>query len=562
MKRIVYVLTLIGLIFTGCDPVEDIRNDLNAIDNPVIADETYTLTSDDYDALGLDFGNFSSEENARLLLPDFLSDTFPFYGQGSSVLVNYNLFRGTAEGVSDYTGAASYELTTADYNSTGSDAPGFYPDVDATEEIPSILSAQITDPVEGQIILVEYDQYFEDPEIGLANFYEALFPADFSNFELISVSGVEDLGWSEDVGYIVGNGFNGDQAAVEEWIISPEIDLTGETDLLFQITQEIDFLGDPNLIDILVSTDYTAGGDVNIATWVAFDFDKTIYGSMTASEDFDFSDYDDQIIHVALKYSSIEDDPATTDDEGDASRWRVESFTIKNIGISGDSDSKGEYFVYEGGEWEASEGVYYLSAADYDSMGEEFGQPGRFNNFSNSTPADDYLPTLLDLLYPFAQEEEELFVIYKYFSSSAGETQTRGNLYTVIDDVWNGSESVIETSLQFGFNNGIWEPDNTIRYSLVGTDYTAIVNALSSTYPDATGSMSNFGNFERRPGNAAEWTNDMVLEALNIVLDNLDPSAEEEQKYVVTVDVYTGSNGTEEFAVIKEDGVWVYQTED
>jgi len=71
--------------------------------------------------------------------------------------------------------------------------------------------------------------------------------------------------------------------------------------------------------------------------------------------------------------------------------------------------------------------------------------------------------------------------------------------------------------------------------------------------------MSNFGNFERRVGNAAEWTNPMVLEALNVALDNLNPSAQEEQKYIVTVAIYNGATGTEDFAVIKQGGVWVYQ---
>ena len=38
------------------------------------------------------------------------------------------------------------------------------------------------------------------------------------------------------------------------------------------------------------------------------------------------------------------------------------------------------------------------------------------------------------------------------------------------------------------------------------------------------------------------------------------PSADEEQKYVITLEVYNGSNTTEDFAVIKIGGVWVYQS--
>ena len=71
--------------------------------------------------------------------------------------------------------------------------------------------------------------------------------------------------------------------------------------------------------------------------------------------------------------------------------------------------------------------------------------------------------------------------------------------------------------------------------------------------------MLNYGNMDRRVGNSAEWTNPMVLEAVAVILNQIDPSAEEEQKYIVTIEVYNGSNTTEDFAVIKMGGNWMYQ---
>ncbi len=549
MKRIVYLLAFIGAVFTGCNPVEDINNSLAAGEDPVIGQADYTISDDDYDELGLGFGSFNSEQQVKDSVPQLLDEKYPYYGNGSAALVTYNLFVGSAEGLSDYTGSDVYEFTNADYAATGSDAFGFYPDVNATEEIPAVLDAQIADPVEGQIVLAKYKQYFETPEIGLANLYSAAFPADYDSFELISVSGPEELGWTVGAANVQGSGFDNGANALEEWLISPEVDLTGESNVLFQITQEIDFLGDDTLIDIMISTDYTTGGDVTAATWTAFAFDKTIYGDLTASEDFDFSAYDGQTLHVGLKYSSTDED---------SPRWRVESMSVKTIGVSGDTNSKGEYFVYEDGAWEASEGVYFLSSADYDSMGEESGQPGRFNNFSSSTRSENYLPTFLNIQYPFAQEEEEIFVIYNYFSSNSG-LGTRGDFYTYTNGQWTGYENVIEASLQFGLENDIWVPDNTIRYTMIGTDYSAVVSALEDTYPGPAGSVDNFSNFDRRPGNANEWTDSMMLEAVNAVLDGIDAGAAEAQKYIVTADVFTGSSGTEDFTVIKEGGVWIYQ---
>lgn len=548
MKRIVYFLTIIGAINLGCNPMDEIYEGIDRTADPIVGSESYTLTADDYAELELGFGSFNSEDHAKSLLPPFLADKYPFWGEGSSVVIGYQLYIGNAEGVSDYSGADVYQLSNADYASTGSDAFGFYPDVDANSLIPDVLSSNLSGAVDGDIILARYDQYFETPEVGLANVYQAAFPADFGSFENVDVNGAE--GWTSESGYAQGSGWNSGAQENEDWLISPEIDLTGMTNLKFQINQEIDFLVDDGLIDILISTDYTTGTDPAAATWTALSFDKTAYGSMTLSGDWDFS-YGGATIHVAFKYSST---------DSDSPRWRVESFAIKTLGVTGDVNEKGTFFMLSGTEWEEVDGVYFLSSADFDSMGEDSGQPGRYNNFGSSTPAQDYLPTFLSITAPWAygQEEDEIIMVYDYFSSSSG-AQIRGDRYTVVDGMWMAHQSTISTTLQFGFEDGVWVPDNTIRYAMNSDDYAAIVSALSGDYPAATSSMGNYGNMDRRVGNNAEWTNAMVLDAISVVLNNIDPSAADGQKYIVTIDVYNGSNTTEDFAVIKTGGEWVYQ---
>jgi hypothetical protein len=551
MKKVIYLLVVMAVFFVGCNPLEDINAEIDAIPGePNVGAFEYTLTDDDYETLDLGFGSFNSEQEAKDLVPQLLTELYPLYGQGSSVLVNYNLYIGSAEGVSDYTGSDVYSFSNADYAATGSDAFGFYPNVNPTDEIPAILATQIVAPAEGQIVLAKYKQYFEDPTVGLANLYQAAFPGDVGNFELISVSGPDALGWTEGSANVQGSGFDGGAVATEEWLISPEVDLSGESDLLFQITQEIDFLGDPDLIDILVSTNYTTGGDVAAATWTALAFDKTIYGSLTTSEDFDFSAYDGETIHVGLKYSST---------DSDSPRWRVQDFAIKAIGVSGDTNSKGEYFMYSGGSWEAVDNVYYLSSADFDSMGTGSGQPGQYNNFSSSTSPNNYLPAFMEITFPYGQEEEELFVIYDYYSSSSG-AQRRGNLYTLTGGMWTGHQSTIQTSLQFGYDNGLWVPDNTIRHTIAQSDYDYIAANYSATdgFADAVSSMAQYGNFDRRSSNAAYWSDAMLTTVFADLLDNvIAPNADNDQKYVLTFDIYNGSNTTEDFSFIKTDGEWV-----
>ena len=228
MKKIIYLLTIVGLLFTGCDPIEDINNEIDGRDNPVVGSADYTLTDEDYEELELGFGSFSSIDDAKTMLPPFLADKYTFWGEGSAVNVGFNLYQGSADGVSDYTGSDVYSLTNADYAATGSDAFGFYPNVNPTDEIPAILATQIVGATDGQIVLATYKQYFETPEVGLTNLYQAVFPENFGNFELISVSGPDELGWTVGSANVRGSGFAGGAVATEEWLISPELDLSEE----------------------------------------------------------------------------------------------------------------------------------------------------------------------------------------------------------------------------------------------------------------------------------------------------------------------------------------------
>lgn len=548
MKKVIYLLVVVATVFTGCNPLEDINNEIDALpQDPNVGSFEYTVTDEDYSALELGFGSFDSELQVKELVPALLSDLYPLYGQGSSVLVNYNLYIGNAEGVSDFTSSDVYSFTNSDYATTGSDAFGFYPNVNATSQIPDVLAAQIATPTEGQVVLAKYKQYTEVPVVGLASLVEYNFAGSFEGWASQEEFGNDEV-WTTETGNVRGNGYFGTQIANIEWLVSPAIDLDGEDNLKFQITQELDFATDASLVKILVSTDYA--GDVLTATWDEITLASPATGDMASSEDYDFSAYDGQEINVAFKYEST---------DSDASRWRIANMSIKTLGATGATDSKGEYFMYTGGSWEAVEDIYYLTSADYDSMGTASGQPGQYNNFSSSTSPDNYLPTFLELNFPFGQEDQELFVIYDYFSSSTG-AQRRGNLYTFTDGMWNAHESTIESSLQFGYDNGVWVPDNTIRHDLDGSDYDYITSTFAAVagFEGPTASVAQYSNFDRRPSNDAYWSDEMLATAFASLLDNsLAPGAEEGQKYVLSFAIYDGSSGIEEFKLIKEGGVWL-----
>ena len=548
MKKIVYLIAIIlGTTIVGCDPLEDINNEIDAQDNPVVGVDEFTLSTDDYIAIveqGDDedpdyyetFEAFSDVDDAKLMLPAFLSDKYPYWGEGSSVTVNFNLYDGNPEDVSAYVNADDYELVATDYPTGASNA--FFPNEEPTDFLEDILTTQIASPTEGQVVLVEYDQYNEEPVVGFAPLIEYDFAGSFEGWSVVEESGINDA-WTSLDDYIQGNGFFNGQVANVEWLVSPSIDLTGENDLRFQITHAIKYAGDASLLKILVSTDYT--GDTDAANWDEINLATTAgVDTLDPSEDYDFSAYGGEMINIAFKYESTDDD---------AGRWRIASTAIKTVGITGPSTTSTNYYKYDGSSWNLVDDVYYLTSADYDSMGTGSGQPGQFNNFSGSTSASNYLPQFLSIKYPFAQEEDDIFITYKYYGGSAVGTVTKGNLYTFTNGSWSPNIS----TLQFGFENGVWVPDNTIRHALTNADYEYIGNTLASDpeYADIVGTLIDYHDYDYN------WTSEQVTYSLTVFLDYLDPSAAEGQKYQVTYLLY--DNGLQELteSFIKEGGEWI-----
>nr|WP_321227330.1 choice-of-anchor J domain-containing protein [uncultured Psychroserpens sp.] len=548
MKKIVYLIAIIlGTTIVGCNPLEDINNEIDAQDNPVEGVDEFTMTTEDYTAIveqGDDedpdyyetFEAFSDVDDAKLMLPGYLSDKYPYWGNGSSVTVNFNLYDGNPEDVSAYVNADDYELVASDYPTGASNA--FFPNEDPTDFLEDVLTTQIATPTEGQIVLVEYDQYTEEPVVGFAPLIAYDFAGSFEGWSVVEESGISDV-WTSLDDYIQGNGFFSGQVPNVEWLVSPSIDLSEETDLRFQIAHAIKYATDASLLKILVSTDYT--GDTDAANWDEINLATTAgVDTLDPSEDYDFSAYGGETINIAFKYESTDDD---------AGRWRIASTTIKTVGITGPSTTNTNYYKFDGSSWNLVDDVYYLTSADYDSMGTGSGQPGQYNNFSGSTSASNYLPQFLSIKYPFAQEEDEIFITYKYYGGSAVGTVIKGNLYTFTNGSWSPNVS----SLQFGYENGVWVPDNTIRYTLTNPDYEYIGNTLASDpeYADLVGTLIDYHDYDYN------WTSTQVTYSLTVFLDYLDPSAVEGQKYKVTYLLY--DNGLNELTenFIKEGGEWV-----
>ncbi len=219
---------------------------------------------------------------------------------------------------------------------------------------------------------------------------------------------------------------------------------------------------------------------------------------------------------------------------------------------SGSTETLTEGFVFDGTSWAQTTMV---TDAQYEEMGH-----GQYYNFNSEDQAETKLEILLNntVSYDVIEEGTVKRMLYKFYSGSVN-YQVANFVYS--NDMWMLLTNVATETLQFGHDGETWVPDNTIKYELTADDFNLIASALADTYPGPTSSAGNYGNFDRREGNSNYWSDDMILEAMNVLLDSKNPEAENGQKYELTYAIYNGTSGTETIFVIKQDGVWVYNTE-
>ncbi len=217
--------------------------------------------------------------------------------------------------------------------------------------------------------------------------------------------------------------------------------------------------------------------------------------------------------------------------------------------------------MYNENQWNFIQG---FTDDEYEAMGE--GYP----NFSSEEEAEEKIPLYLKEKYYFKNRSvgDIESIMYKLYTTDVddvdgdGSTNDRTTYSYVSYYVYDGTDWVpygneIQETVQFGHDGDKWVPDNTIKYRLSSSDIALISSSFMTKYPGPADNVGFFGSFDRRSGSSNYWSDAMLVEAFNVLLDDKSPTAEEGQKYVLTYVVYTGSTVDESMSLIKSNGAWV-----
>lgn len=209
-------------------------------------------------------------------------------------------------------------------------------------------------------------------------------------------------------------------------------------------------------------------------------------------------------------------------------------------------------YKFNGTEWVKTEktnsgfdveNAYVLGADDYNSMGEEKGMPGKYDNFDINMDIDAFLKPFLLTKYANAQTDDVATISYIFYGNNEGK----------IVYAFDGDNFLLKGSVIYDWNQGDYQLtninfDTTDKFVYDSKKGWAIIIITTHTLTDADYALTgddkykNFGYYDDVAGTYKEVTVANIIDAKLIdVLSVNYPNAEEGALFEVTYKYY--SNG-------------------
>lgn len=217
-------------------------------------------------------------------------------------------------------------------------------------------------------------------------------------------------------------------------------------------------------------------------------------------ENADFLKYQDKIPAVA-EYTLTEADYALSDNSGVRDYKNFSDYDPakdnlpyildqKFFSLAAGTEMIVSYNYYRGSSENAKyvddPEEYELVTADYDAMGEESGEPGKYDNFSSSTLPVAFIPDWLLTKYPAAVDEDNVKILYQYY---AGTTTTEYDFFYFLDGVWHMIPESYELVSDDYDSMGPPGNYNNFDSSIPPNDYVPTFLALKFPYAKADDNM-------------------------------------------------------------------------
>lgn len=571
MKKSIYFLMIfMGVVLSSCEPMEDIHEEVDQrlANEPIQGVTEYTLVEEDYDELDVP-NQFNSLEEASALIPQLLDAMFPVWGNGSLAQITFNLSAPNTPEV--------FEVPETGYEATGLNRNYFT----ETSEIKEYLDYQFpqarlneyieltyrTVAVEKSYELTDDDFDLIEDELSVVYPDPASSAGRFGNFDRREG---RDAYWSnemilEALNVVLGENFPGIEGQTYEvtypiyngspGVESMKLRYNGTSYVQFGATAYDMSNDDFDFVGAELAEEYP-GPASNAAQFHSFDIRST-------SDNY----WSEDMILEAINVLLMERFPNATEGTKFNVSYRVYNGTGVSSTVQSVVLSDGEYVINE------EQTISTVMATNVYAFGDnmwhvplslpngiyqdEFGQ--RFSNFGNEADAGFYIGRWLEPRFPYAQDGDFVSVEYKMFVGSVV-TRYASFVYDGEEREWDFIPTVIPYTVQFGVENGEWVVDNTIVYQLASSDYVFLSEYFADVegFEDPAWSIGNYQNFDRRQGTRNYWSTEMLIRAMNVLLnEKLAPGAPEGQKYLLIFDIYDGTNTTEQLHLIKTGETWV-----